>query len=47
MKDQFYGERSGVLPDPFGHTWLLATRAADASPEEIGRRYEELMKQGR
>ncbi|MBW3599715.1 MAG: VOC family protein [Planctomycetes bacterium] len=45
VKDQFYGDRSGVLEDPSGHKWSIATHKEDLSPEEINRRYEEAMKQ--
>ena len=38
VKDQFYGDRSGSLEDPFGHTWHLATRKENLSPEEMQRR---------
>jgi PhnB protein len=38
VKDQFYGDRSGTLIDPFGHKWTLATHIEDVAPEEIGRR---------
>ncbi len=38
VEDQFYGDRSGTLIDPFGHSWTLATHVEDVSPEEIGRR---------
>lgn len=43
LADQFYGDRNGTLKDPFGHTWSIATRKEDLSPEEINRRYEEMM----
>ena len=36
--DQFYGDRSGSLEDPFGHVWHVATHKEDLSPEEIQRR---------
>jgi len=36
--DQFYGDRSGTLRDPFGHCWMLATHVEDVSPEEMRRR---------
>jgi len=36
--DQFYGDRSGTLEDPFGHVWTVATHVADVPPEEIQRR---------
>lgn len=44
VKDQFYGDRTGTLEDPFGHVWSLGTHKEDLSPEEINRRHEEMMK---
>lgn len=38
LKDQFYGDRSGTLTDPFGHTWTVATHKEDVAPEEMQRR---------
>jgi len=38
VKDQFYGDRSGTLVDPFGHVWTIATHIEDVSPEEMKRR---------
>ncbi|HEV8606780.1 MAG TPA: VOC family protein [Tepidisphaeraceae bacterium] len=38
LKDQFYGDRSGTLTDPFGHTWTIATHKEDVLPEEMNRR---------
>ena len=38
VADQFYGDRMGVLQDPFGHTWSFATRIEDLSPEELQKR---------
>jgi PhnB protein len=38
VADQFYGDRSGTLKDPFGHTWHLSTHKEDLSTEEINRR---------
>ena len=43
VKDQFYGDRSGTLEDPFGHTWTIATHVEDVSPEEMARRAEKQM----
>ncbi|MGH9323409.1 MAG: VOC family protein [Vicinamibacteria bacterium] len=43
-KDQFYGERSGTIKDPFGHEWLIGHHIEDVSPEEMQRRYDEVMK---
>lgn len=45
IKDQFYGDRSGTLTDPFGHVWTISTHKEDLTPEEIGRRAEAFMKQ--
>lgn len=38
VANQFYGDRSGTLEDPFGHVWTVATHVEDVSPEEIERR---------
>jgi PhnB protein len=38
MKDQFYGDRSGGVTDPFGHVWYIATHIEDVSREELARR---------
>ena len=38
MADQFYGDRVGVLEDPFGHRWSFATHIEDVSPEEMQKR---------
>ena len=43
VKDQFYGDRSGTLVDPFGHKWTIATHIEDVSPEEMDRRIKEAM----
>jgi PhnB protein len=44
VKDQFYGDRSGTLADPFGHVWSLATHKEDVSHEELHQRFEASMK---
>lgn len=36
--DQFYGDRSCMIEDPFGHQWGFATHIEDLSPDEINRR---------
>lgn len=38
LQDQFYGDRSGTLKDPFGHLWTVATHKEDVSPEEMEKR---------
>jgi PhnB protein len=38
VTDQFYGDRSGTLEDPFGHVWHVSTHEEDISPEEMKKR---------
>lgn len=45
VKDQFYGDRSGAVRDPFGHLWFIATHKEDLTPEQIGKRAEVAFKQ--
>lgn len=45
VEDQFYGDRSGTLKDPFGHVWTVATHQEDISPAEMDRRFKEAMAQ--
>jgi len=40
VKDQFYGDRSGQLEDPFGHVWWVATHKEDVAPAELQRRVQ-------
>jgi PhnB protein len=44
VADQFYGDRTGTLADPFGHVWSFSTHVEDVSPEEMDRRFQALMK---
>ncbi|MGF1499256.1 MAG: VOC family protein [Elainellaceae cyanobacterium] len=39
VADQFFGDRSGMLSDPFGHVWTIATHIEDVPPEEISQRF--------
>ena len=41
VQDQMYGERSGMIVDPFGHQWFIGTPVADVSPEEMQARYDD------
>ena len=43
VQDQFYGDRSGTLYDPFGHMWTVATHKEDVSPEEMKKRMAKYM----
>ena len=40
VKNQFYGDRSGTLTDPFGHVWTISTHVEDVPAEELQRRME-------
>src|SRR5712692_4265973 len=44
IADQFYGDRSGTLKDPFGHSRHLSTHKEDVSIEEMNRRMAALKK---
>ena len=44
VANQFYGDRTGTLEDPFGHVWTVATHVEDVPPEEMRRRAEAAMK---
>jgi PhnB protein len=44
VQDQFYGDRSGNLIDPFGHVWTVATHKEDVSEQEMQRRMQALPK---
>ena len=44
--DAFYGERSGVVVDPFGHRWNIGHGIEDVAPEEMQRRYTALLGAG-
>ncbi|MGE0386990.1 MAG: VOC family protein [Gammaproteobacteria bacterium] len=37
VQEMFWGDRYGVVEDPFGHRWSIATHVRDLSPEEIAR----------
>lgn len=43
VETQFYGDRSGLFLDPWGHRWNVQTHVEDVSPEEMGRRAAEFM----
>lgn len=42
--DQFYGERSATVRDPFGHEWMIGHELEAVTPAEMQRRYDALMK---
>lgn len=46
VQDQFYGDRSGTLTDPFGISWTIATHIEDVTPEEVNRRMAQMAADG-
>ena len=42
--NQFYGDRSGAVTDPFGNTWGIATHVEDVPPDELKKRAEDFQK---
>lgn len=45
VKNQFYGDRSGSIIDPFGHKWTISTHIEDVPPDEMPARAEKAMKE--
>ncbi len=45
LGDQFWGDRTGTVIDPFGYQWTIPTRKEDLSREEMDRRVQEFFKQ--
>jgi PhnB protein len=43
VQDQFYGDRTGKIVDPFGHIWNIATHKEDVAPAEMQRRFQEMI----
>jgi PhnB protein len=46
VKLEFFGDRTGLFLDPFGHRWHLATRVEPISPEEMQRRWSNMLAEG-
>jgi uncharacterized glyoxalase superfamily protein PhnB len=45
VSDQFWGDRYGVLQDPFGHSWSVATHMRDLTPEEMRAAMQKMSKE--
>jgi PhnB protein len=45
VMDQFWGDRAGMITDPFGHKWWLATHKRDLSPKEMKKSAEDFFAQ--
>jgi len=44
VADQFYGDRTGQIEDPFGHVWSIQTRVERVSPKEMQKRLNALLR---
>jgi PhnB protein len=44
VQDQFYGDRTGFIQDPFGHLWGVATHIEDVAPKDLAERAKKVMK---
>ncbi len=45
LNDQFYGDRSGRIEDPFGYVWILSQRKEEMTAAEMQQRFDEWLKQ--
>jgi len=45
LTNQFYGDRSGTIEDPFGHCWTISTHVEDVTPDEMRKRMEAFVAQ--
>jgi PhnB protein len=45
VTDQFYGDRSGTLKDPFGHKWTISTHKEDLTEQQLNERMAEFFAQ--
>ena len=46
VADQFWGDRSGQVADPFGYTWIVSTHKEDLTPDEMQKRYDDYRRRG-
>jgi PhnB protein len=42
-KDEFYGDRTGQVADPFGYKWMIATRKGNVTPQEMQKRWSKML----
>lgn len=43
VKDEFYGDRTGQVADPFGYKWMIATPKENVSPQEMQNRWSKML----
>ena len=46
IEDQFYGDRSGQIADPFGYTWTISTHQRDVPVDEMQKQFDEFLEKG-
>jgi len=46
LADQFWGDRSGSIIDPFGHQWFISSRKEEPTHEELKQRFDKMLAQG-
>lgn len=46
VADQFWGDRSGSITDPFGHQWMISTHIEDPTPEQVRQRVQAMFEGG-
>lgn len=46
LKNEFYGDRTAMLADPFGYSWQIASRIENVSPAEMQARWNSMMQPG-
>jgi PhnB protein len=44
--DMFWGDRYGVIVDPFGHNWSVATRKQDLTPDQVAKNAQAVFAEG-
>lgn len=47
VQDMFWGDRYGMVIDPFGHQWSIATHKEDLTPQQMGERMAAAMSGGK
>jgi PhnB protein len=46
VRNEFYGDRTGTIADPFGYSWQIATRIEEVSPVEMQARWTRALQDG-
>lgn len=43
VKDEFYGDRTGQIADPFGYKWMIATQKEQVTPQDMQKRWSKML----